>query len=377
MNILFVGPYRQHDEWGCKSRSVLQALKNTKHTITSRPIYLSSDNTYDPYTEESELAISNDYDISIQFLLQPHAIYDKKIAKKSIGIFNTETIPNKIPLAQLTSELLMDEIWTDSDKIKGALQKILNNYDCQTKVVCVPPTLDTNYLPKKISHSIKNQNNIKNKFIFYYIGDILDNKDGFKETCLAYLNTFTNNDDVILVVGLQNFYSDNNTNKVIESCRNDIKQFIPITKQASITVITPENKRTLTIPERTAIHNDGDCMIHPHYGVTINTNVLEGAIYKSSPIVNKGSASYQWLGEENLWGIDSYEDFCINNKPSSLYRFTSGELWNKPIINSLSNAMKKSYTNKFERDKKRVSNSKLRQYFKKVSYEKILNEERV
>ena len=39
MNILFVGPYKQFDEWGRKSRSLLSALKRTGNVVTSRPIF--------------------------------------------------------------------------------------------------------------------------------------------------------------------------------------------------------------------------------------------------------------------------------------------------------------------------------------------------
>ena len=42
MNILFIGPYRQFDSWGYKSRATLKALQNTSHTIISRPIFLSN-----------------------------------------------------------------------------------------------------------------------------------------------------------------------------------------------------------------------------------------------------------------------------------------------------------------------------------------------
>ena len=54
MNILFIGPYRQDDEWGRKSRSILKILQKGNHSITSRPIFLSSTNQYNTYQEPSE-----------------------------------------------------------------------------------------------------------------------------------------------------------------------------------------------------------------------------------------------------------------------------------------------------------------------------------
>ena len=78
-----------------------------------------------------------------------------------------------------------------------------------------------------------------------------------------------------------------------------------------------------------------------------------------------------------MWGVESYEDFCISNtSPNpSFYRFTSGESWHKPVIKSLGKAMKNAYTNKFERDKKIMTNSKLRQYFEEASYTNVLKGE--
>ena len=87
MNILFIGPYRQVDEWGRKSRSLLKAIKNAGHSVTSRPIFLAPHPNFNSYLEMSEFNTSNDYDVLIQFLLQPYAIYEGSFAKR-VGIFS-------------------------------------------------------------------------------------------------------------------------------------------------------------------------------------------------------------------------------------------------------------------------------------------------
>ena len=95
---------------------------------------------------------------------------NNSIAKKNIGIFNTETISNQIPLGQLTKELLMDEIWTDSPVIGNSIQNILNHYNSDTKVVATPPVLDIEDLPKETNGSIrKGDTLLENSFIFYYV----------------------------------------------------------------------------------------------------------------------------------------------------------------------------------------------------------------
>jgi len=374
MNVLFVGPYRQNDEWGRKSRSVLKAIQKTDHNVTSRPIYLSNSTYSDSYIEESEFNISNEYDILIQFLLQPYTGYNKSIAKKHIGIFNTETISNQIPLGQLRSELLMDEVWADSPTIGNSLQNILNSYESNTKVMATPPVLDVENLPEKINGSLREGDiSLQNKFLFYYIGNILEEKEGFKETCLAYLNAFTHKDPVVLVIALENRIGDEQISSILDNCRNYIKKFKPYANQPHIRVVPPQQGAVLNKRERIAIHIDGDCMVYPSYTVSINSIMLEGALYKSTPIINKSNACYEWFGEENLWGIDSYEELCISENAYPLYRFTSGESWYKPIIKSLSETMKEAYVNKFKRDKKIKENSKLRKYFEEASYNNILD----
>ena len=70
MNILFIGPYRQDDEWGRKSRAVLRALQRGDNQVTSRPIFLSTNIPHNEYAEKSEFLTAESYDVLIQFMLQ-------------------------------------------------------------------------------------------------------------------------------------------------------------------------------------------------------------------------------------------------------------------------------------------------------------------
>ena len=379
MNILFIGPYRQNDEWGRKSLAVLKGLQNTDHTVTSRPIYLAASTNYNNYTERSETIIADHYDILIQFVLQPYTVYSGNFTKR-IGIFNTETIPNQIPFGQLTSELLMDEIWTDSHIVAKNLQDILQkhtaNYSINTNVIAVPPSLSLNDLPAEPNPppSLRaSASHLQNKFLFYYIGNVLEDTTAFKEVYTAYLNKFTNKDNVALIIGLDIPIAPDELNKYFTQQRESISNITPVNHQPAVHVIYPTDNTYLNTAERVAIHTDCDCMVSPHYTMTNNSTVLEGALYHSTPIVNKGSATAEWLKEENLWYVESYEEVCTKPPSNNIYRFTYGESWHKPIIKSLGQAMKRAYVDKFQRDKKRKANRQLRQQFQELSYSNILD----
>ena len=371
MNILFIGPYRQIDEWGQKSRSILKSIQASGHAVTSRPIYLYSSKQYNNYIEKSETIIKDHYDILIQFVLQPFIAYTGRVQKR-IGIFNTETIPNNIPLGDLTSEMLMDEIWTDSTIVATKLQQLLNSYNSNTKVVAIPPSLNVEDLPLQHSHSLRaTEKKLQNQFLFYYIGNILDEKSAFKEVYIAYLNSFTNQDPVSLVLALETPLHTDAINHCLATYQKEIGHITPVQHHPHVHIILPQE--ILNTLERVAIHIDCDCMIDPNYTLLNNSPVLESAIYKNTPIVNKDSPIYEWLGPENVWGIDSYEDSCTIKPNPSVHRFTYGESWHRPIIKSLGHTMKQVYIDKFQRDKKATANSKLRQQFKNLSYNNILS----
>lgn len=362
MNILFVGPYRQEDEWGRKSRAILQALQKTDHSVTARPLFLTENLVYNEYMEKAEFVTNDEYDILIQFTLQPHIVYDGNV-KKRIGIFNTETLPHEIARGHLTKELLMDEIWVDSPQLETAVYNTIQNYNPNIKVRAIPPLLDITNLPAQAGGSlIAGDPDLKDRFIFYYIGNLLEEKSGFKETFLAYMTSFTHKDAVALLCASEVAGNQNDLENIVGQCQAAVGNFRNSNERPLFKVVGGQGGG-MHVGERVALHCDGNCMVSPHYSIATNSIVLEAAMYQSTPIVNKGNASYEWWGEENLWGVDSYEELCLTLQRPVPYRFTAGELWHKPIIKSLQKVMKDVYINKFERDKKIAANAKLRSDF--------------
>ena len=373
MNILFIGPYKQNDEWGHKSRSLLKALQNTKHNITSRPIFLSNNPNYNTSTISSELNTFETYDIAIQFVLQPYATYIGNV-KRNIGIFNYETIPDSIATDLLVAETLMDEIWTESSSVKNGLEKLFKEKNIDTKVTQIPLTLNIDELPKKPS-DVKRIPELENRFIFYCMCDLLDDQDAFKETCIAYLNTFTQHDMVALVAFANGYVDDQKIQDLLKDVRSSIGSTSSVHDQALINITAPPPPMGTWSPQdRVNIHNQGDAMVSISHSVSAKSSVLEAAVYQKTPIVNSQNAIYDLLGEENVWGIESYNDTCTYKNRSLNYRFTANELWNITNIKSLGMTMHNCYVNKLERDQKKLSNSKLRQQFEDVDYEKVLNE---
>ena len=374
MNILFIGPYKQSDEWGRKSKSILKGLQKTQHRITSRPIFLSTNVDAHATIEQSEFITSDHYDILIQFVLQPYAVYNGDVTKR-IGIFNTETLPYDVPKGQLTKELLMDEIWTDGPSLKNNIQRTLEQYSPCIKVRSIPPLLDIERLPEKVSTSIRSSDlDLKHKFIFYYIGNVLEVKSGFREAYIAYMNTFSHIDNVVFIIAQDVPIPTDTMNKILEDCHKSIGEIRNVNRRPMLKVVQPSGD-SFNIQEKIALHIEGDCLVSPSYSMSVNSTVLEAAMYHSVPIINKGNSCYEWWEETNFWGIDSYEEFCLSAERPVPFRFTAAETWHKPIIKSLGHTMMNAYIDKFQRDKKIKANTGLRKYFSEASCSTLLEEE--
>lgn len=356
MNILFIGPYRQLDSWGRKSNAMLQQLKKTDNSITARPIFLSSDTFYNSYIEEAESVQHSNYDILIQYVLEPYATHFGKF-KKNIGIFNNDTLPTITNIANLTGPLLMDEIWTENKDLTNRLDNLLHEHNPNIKIKTISPLLEVDSLPTQSEKQFRGSD-LENRFLFYFMGNPLDDKSGFKEAFTAYLSTFNNKDLVSFIIALDQQLPPETLTKKLEEHSMCINAFKPKLHHPDVRIIAP-SEAVINMQERIAIHIDSDCMVCPHYSISTDLRSIEACLYKSTPIVSKHSTIYNWLGEQHLWGVDSYEDMCITSE-GLLSRFTVAETWHKPIVRSLADTMKKCYINKFERDKKQLANTSIR-----------------
>lgn len=368
MNVLFVGPYKQTDEWGRKSRSLLHAIKRTGNLVTSRPLYFAPPAW--SYNEEAEYSIAKEYDAIVQFTLPSFAVYDGRF-KKNIGVFNTDTIDNSSTSTSISRMKLMDEIWVESAKVQEHLSHKLQD----TKVCQIGPYMDLS-LEKDASLGqfpgpVLRKNEFENKFIFYFIGS-LEERGGLEESMCAYLSEFTSDDNCAFMCVLDSPAPPDNVNSLVESCSARVGATRSSTARPVVHVVNPDGP--LPIEARFSIHKEGDCLVNTEYSLNCSCLTLEAICAQSTPIVNKNTVAYDKWGEESLWGVDSYEESCMVSNRSFADMFTSKEICVKPTILSLAKTMRRAYTDKFLRDTKKVANAQVKQEFESDDHYTTLKE---
>ena len=360
MSILFVGPYRQPDEWGKRSFNLLSCIKALNLDVTARPLFLAALPSLQ-HSEESEYNRFDNYDILIQHALPQYFVADSRF-KKNIGVIDIETI-NLRYTGWLHKFNLLDEIWVNSERVKKYLEQELPDKTIRN----VPNSLDTSVA----SNPPKNDpiNGLApNRFKFYFVADT-NPKNGLEELLIAYYKSFTSQDQVQLVLFLPNI-PPATFEPIFQNC---VARAGSLYDQALTPLVHVVNME-LNSDQVIAIHDQCDCLVSPSHSLSTQHLPLEAATFANTPIVTDGTGTAEVLTDNNAWLIESYDECCALGERPFPDVFTAKETIRKPIINSLSYCLLEAYNNKYKRDKKKASNEKLRQSLSYPTIAEILKD---
>ena len=187
MNILYIGPYRQKSLAGLTSLFILMnLLKNKKHKISSRPIYLDKEPINQDIVEDiikAEREQYDSYDVIIQHTTPDMSIKINAVKKNIIILINNEEILSDDVLEKLAG---FDSILVDN-KITYNLYK-----EYYPKISSKLTTYDYDLLipPMQLSQFDVNPFEITKKL--YFIGDYKDNINNIYNLCNAFIKHSAN-----------------------------------------------------------------------------------------------------------------------------------------------------------------------------------------
>jgi len=335
MNILFIGPYRQADEFAKFSINYIKALSLTGHNIAIAPIYMG--NTANLKLKDELLELENKkfekYDIIIQNVLP---IFFEKQEGYNIGIHYNETknLKNSLFIDKMN---LMDELWVCSESEKQTLIKA--GVKCKINIVPIPIDIEElktyeNVEPTKIPA-------LENKFVFYIMGDYIERKN-LHAAIIAYNLEFTKENDVGFLIqsNIPNQTLDESIKKIQEDIIN-LKKKLRLYNNSSLynnEVIVSSN---LDLENRISLYKACNCLIIPSRAEAYSDIAFESLYVGNSIICNKDLHLSNLLND--FYGVESYEVPCIMNNPANPIFYTSWETWNEINILDLQNKMRETY----------------------------------
>jgi len=358
--VLFVGPYRQTNNWGHLSRGVLKALCMIENAvITARPVFLEGNTTYlqvvDQDILQAEMNKQDKYDILIQYVPPNHMVINGEF-KTSIGILHLETLNN----SEWDNYLrLVDKILVLTSAEKNAM-----SIDLQAKTYSIGGSL----LPGVggnggaaggtiTGDSVFGLNPQDGGFSFYFFCEKADSKSGIDVLLQSYMSEFTSDDNVSLTI-----YTEQS--EVLHQRRQEMSGVLGLYGGMSyypkISVLTPYDEiEQHGIDTSDMLHANCQCLIDPSGINGFKKHVAQAFAYGNPAIVVEGTSMCQYVNVSNGWIIDSHKEMLICPDRPMKDIFTARENYLSPNKISLKKAMREAFENKilYLRKSKAAKNS--------------------
>jgi len=322
MSVLYVGPYRQQDEWGYTSRAfanLLAAQKEQLPDLVMRPVWFNNQQklTDIGQLEEYEFKKVDSPDVIIQHGLPNYLNYNGNF-KKNIAVTSVDCrVDNTDWVTHLN---LFDTVVVFSEHEA----QLLKDSGVTTEV------FHFDFAPLYFSNEVEDLNLKFNRFKFYTIGS-LDIKSGLREVVASYLSAFTILDNVMLVVCSSDAQKLEEEIKVIKS---GLGKFFDEQHYPHIAIINNTN-----LPILNYVHDYCDCYIDASYNSRTNQNMLKAIAYNSLPMMTDVCG----IIKDYPFTIKTHNDISIYPQ-RPIRELYSGEFsWEMPSMNSIRANMRAIY----------------------------------
>jgi len=362
MNVLFIGPYRQHDGWGLAARDYIRSLATRSDiTLTTRPIYLAPGNTQQDFNDIEILAYENNildkYDAVIQKVLPEYLFYDSRFGK-NIGLFTLEICDFSNTKA-IRNMNRMDEIWVPSEIEKQSLLK--SGLSKPIKVISEP--IETKYL--SIEDKLYYGPVIDETFKFYTVCENNFRKN-LEDLIIAFNLAFNHYDKVSLVI------KTNGVPTQLTAWATEIKKKLNIHKRYRNEIFIPNQ---FSSEDMVKFHNSCDCFVSCSYGEAFCRPAAEALCRGKVPIVNKNTGMKDFINDTNGYLIKSYKTpVILENNPiaNNTDYYNAQQYWYKTDIYDLIDKMQKAYHTYKKDNKEWIKKSELgKSQIDLFSYENI------
>lgn len=320
LRVLFIGPYRQPDNWGSFSRSMLSSLQSIEEiSLTTRPIFLSNSPQaalqVDPNIFKCESNKQDSYDVLIQHALPNFMVGSEKFSM-NIGVTSFETKGN-----------------SQWDNHLDLLDKILVATEAEKK--CISPHFQsrTHSIGSVIKHVNPTAQELANRFSFYVLGGSLETKGGLLPLLQAYLSEFHVNENVSLIIHTTNGpIAQELVSNTAQSLGIYNKQYYP---HIHIVAENPDD----------SLHRGCQCLIDMGITRGFKEEVAKGLLYGKAPIILEGSGMDEYIDDSNGWVVRSNESLLVCPDRPLPTIFTARESCLMPDKFSLRECMREAFDN--------------------------------
>ncbi len=335
MKVCFIGPYRDGTGYSKAGIEYIMSMHAAGIDVVTRPVKMTNTSGSIPKEiEEFESKDLKNVDVAFQYNLPSEFSY--KGGVKNVGAFAYETT-NYLNSGWLENLRLMDKIIVPCED--NALSSLVLD-----KTAVVPHSVDITKFTK--DHDLMDFGLPKNAVKFYTISEF-NRRKNIPALIAAYLSTFTDDDNVILIVKTHMANRDSAaTSAAMKELVNDFKhalgRFADHRRYPKIALLTnymPDNQIE-------SLHATGDIFVSASHGEAWCLPAVD-ALGFGNPVIGPDYGAFKDYVVEDANGIlvsgMMSPVMGVMEAPRGLY--TSDELWFNIDIGHLSEAMRVAYDN--------------------------------
>ena len=366
MKVLYISHYKERGGWAQAAIDNMLALDKIGVDVVCRHVTLTSDNeNLPPKIKQLQAKSTEDCDVCIQHVLPHHLVGTDKF-KKNIAYLASESTSIK-HLAWFVHLQQMDEVWVPNEQSKGFLLE--DKLGKPVKVV--PHTFNIENYTKKYEDIQIPQ--AKNRFKFYYIGDLNDRKN-IDAIIRCFHAEFDNSEQACLILKIKKFgHSPEQVQQAVDNkivaIKNSLRMYQNISEYNKDIIISED----VDSEKIYALHQGCDCFICPSHGEAWSIPSFEAMAFGNTPICSDFGGPRDFIDkQDHLTGklVGGSYATCQCSDSAFPDMFTGREYWFNPCDMEIRKAMRFYYENQ---DKKRDKKAGGLTRAKKFSYENIGN----
>jgi len=345
MKVLYLGCYRDGTGWANAAINYILSLDAAGVEVAPRFIKLNDRNAEIPKRIELlEKNSDKNCDVVIQHIL-PHQIDYRGEFDKNICLYVAET-DNCKNSAWPDRINLMDEAWVPNHHLA---KDFCTNSGISTKHFIVPHACDVSKYQK--SYNKLEIPHLKNKFVFYYVGEITRRKN-IGALMKAFHLEFEKNENVALLIkGHIPGQSAGQAEEYLRDMSNKIKDGLKIHRSHS-----SHHQEVFIcdyLPEEQIfdIHNTCDCFVSSSFGEAWGIPIFDAMSMGNTPISCDNGGPSDFLSQGGGLLTECRKEPCFGVFDSFDDLYTAKENWYSIDINCLRKNMREIFEDSDKRER--------------------------
>jgi len=366
MKVLYISHYKERGGWAQAAIDNMIALDKAGVDVVCRHVTLTSDNeNLPPKIKQLQEKSTEGCDVCIQHVLPHHLVGTDKF-KKNIAYLASESTSIK-HLPWFDNLQSVDEIWVPNEQSR----QFLLEDKIGRPVKVAPHTFNIENYTKKYEDIQIPQ--AKDKFKFYYIGDLNDRKN-IDAIIRCFHAEFDKSEQACLILKVKKFgHSSEQVQQAVDQKIVAIKNSLRMYQNIS------EYNRDIIISEDVdsekiyALHQNCDCFVCPSHGEAWSIPSFEAMAFGNTPICSDFGGPRDFI-DKNEAGtgqlVDGSYATCQCSDSAFPDMFTGREYWFNPCDMGIREAMRLYYNKRGEKKQKKIAGLTRA---KKFSYENVGN----